>query len=117
MADALFPPTDDSPGGRSFNKSAYQNRRWAFAEKAVAGDEKRLSSVGNEIDRVVTEVNADLHADQPKTRVASAICDTAKLTATLFAMNPDAAKNGYLAYTDSLRAFVRELRETNSISG
>lgn len=116
LADALFPPTDDSPSGRSLNKSAYKNRLWAFVEEAVAGDEERLNSVGKEIDRVVTEVNAGLHADRPKARVASAICDAAKLTATLFSLNPDAAKNGYLAYTDSLRTFVRELRETNSIS-
>lgn len=93
------------------------NRLLAFVEKAVAGDEERLSSVGKEIDRVVTEMNAGLHPDRPKARVARAICDTAKLTATLFVLDPVAAKNRYLAYTDSLRAFVRELRETNSISG
>ncbi len=116
LADALFPPTDDTPSGRSLNKSAYKNRLWAFVEEAVAGDKNRLTSVGKEIDRVVEEVNAGIHASRPKARISSAICDAAKLTATLFALNPDAARNGYIAYTDSLRAFARELRETSGIS-
>lgn len=116
LADALFPATDMPRGPRSLNKNAYKNRLWAFVEDAVEGDAARLSEVGTEIDRVVAEVNAGLHADRPKERVATAICDAAKLTATLFALNPDAAQNGYLAYTDSLGSFVRELRETSGIS-
>lgn len=116
LADALYPPTDNLRNGRPLTKNAYKNRLWAFVEEAVEEDASRLSPVGKEIDRVVAEANAGLHADRPKERVASAICDAAKLTATLFALNPDAAKNGYLAYADSLRAFVRELRETSGIS-
>lgn len=115
LADALFPPTDNSRNGRRLTKNAYKNRLWAFVEDAVDGDASRLTSVGKEIDRVVAEVNAGVHADRPKKRLTSAICDAAKLTATLFALNPDAANNGYLAYADSLRAFVRELRATSGI--
>jgi hypothetical protein len=116
LADALFPATDTPRKGRALSQNAYKNRLWAFVEDAVKGDFSQLSIVGKEIDRVVAEVNGGLHADRPKMRVASAICDAAKLTATLFALNPDAAKNGYLAYADSLRSFVRDLGEMTGVS-
>lgn len=106
LADALFPPVKTSANDRSLDRSAYKNRLWAFVEAAVDGDAARLKSIGKEIDRVVKAVNAGVHANRPKDRVACAICDAAQLTATLFALNPEAAKNGYLAYTDSIRAFV-----------
>ena len=109
LANALFPPTNLRRGMRKLDKSAYRNRLWAFAEDHLDGDRVRLSTIGKEIDRVVEELNAGLHADQPKERVARSISDSAVLTATLFALKPDAARNGYLAYMDSLRAFAREL--------
>lgn len=109
LADALFPPTDVPRGKRKLNKQAYRNRLWAFAEDHLQGNSTRLSAIGKEVDRVVEELNAGLHADRPKDRVARSIADAALLTATLFALNPDAIRNGYLAYMDSLRAFVGKL--------
>lgn len=109
LANALFPPTDTPRGKRKLDKPAYRNRLWAFAEDHLQGDPTRLSAIGKEIDRVVEQLNAGLHADQPKERVARSISDAAVLTATLFALNPNAIRNGYLAYMDSLRAFVGEL--------
>ena len=109
LADALFPPTDAPRGKRKLNKQAYRNRLWAFAEDHLQDDPTRLSIIGKEVDRVVEELNAGLHADQPKDRVARSIADAALLTATLFALNPNIIRNGYLAYMDSLRAFVGEL--------
>lgn len=91
------------------DKEAYRNRLWAFAEDYIHGDPPRLLTIGKEIDRIVRELNAGLHADQPKERVAQSISDAAVLTATLFALNPDAVRNGYLAYMNSFRAFAREL--------
>ncbi|WP_298975854.1 hypothetical protein [uncultured Roseobacter sp.] len=109
LADALFPPTDAPRGKRILNKQAYRNRLWAFAEDHLQDDPKRLYTIGKEVDRVVEELNAGLHADQPKDRVARSIADAALLTATLFALSPNAIRNGYLAYMDSLRTFVGEL--------
>jgi hypothetical protein len=109
LANALFPPTDKPRGKRKLDKEAYRNRLWAFAEDYINGDPPRLLTIGKEIDRIVSELNAGLHADQPKERVAQSISDAAVLTATLFALNPDAVRNGYLAYMDSFRAFAREL--------
>lgn len=109
LADALFPPTDTPRGKRKLDKPAYRNRLWAFAEDHLQDDPVRLSAIGKQVDRVVEELNAGLHADQPKERVARSISDAAVLTAALFALNPNAIKNGYLAYMDSLRAFVGEL--------
>ena len=113
LADALFPPQDAPRGKRKLDKQAYRNRLWAFAEDHLHGDSTRLSAIGNEVNRVVEELNAGLHADQPKDRVARSIADAALLTATLFALNPNAIRNGYLAYMDSLRAFVGELAAQN----
>lgn len=113
LADALFPPVKTSANERSLGRSAYKNRLWAFVEAAVDGDAARLKSIGMEINQVVKAVNAGLHADRPKETVARAICDAAKLTATLFALNPEAARNGYLAYTDSVRAFLEKVRKTS----
>lgn len=109
LADALFPPTEAPRDKRKLNKQAYRNRLWAFAENHLQDDPARLSTIGNEVDRVVKELNAGLHADQPKDRVARSIVDAALLTATLFALNPSAIRNGYLAYMDSLRAFIGKL--------
>jgi len=109
LADALFPPTDTPRGKRKLDKASNRNRLWAFAEDHTQNDPARFATIGKEIDRVVDELNAGLHADQPKERVAAAISDAAVLTATLFALNTEAIRNGYLAYTDSLRAFARDL--------
>lgn len=109
LANALFPPTDMPRGKRKLDKPAYRNRLWAFTEDHIQGDPARLSSIGKKIDRVVEELNAGLHDDQPKERVARSISDVAVLTAALFVLNPDAVRNGYLAYMDSFRAFAANL--------
>ncbi len=109
LADALFPPTDVKRGKRVLNKAAYKNRLWAFVEDHTANDPSRLQQIGKEVDRVVEELNGGLHADRAKERVVTSLADAAKLTATLFALTPDPVRDGYLAYTDNLRDFVREL--------
>lgn len=111
LADALFPPQDVPRGKRKLDKQAYRNRLRAFAEDHLQDDSTRLFAIGKEIDRVVEELNAGLHADQPKDRVAQSIADASLLTATLFALNPNAIQNGYLAYMDSLRAFVGKIAD------
>lgn len=115
LANALFPPTDAPRGKRKLDKASYRNRLWAFAEDHAQNDPVRLSTIGKEVDRVVEEFNAGLHADQPKERVARSISDAAVLSATLFALKPDGVRNGYLAYMNSFRAFARELAERRQI--
>lgn len=111
LADALFPPTDIKRGDRELTRDKYKNRLWAFVEDQIPNDLKRVRTVGKEIDRIVEEFNAGLHADRTKEGVASSFTDTATLTAALFALAPEAPRNGYLAYTGSLRSFVRDLVE------
>jgi len=109
LADALFPPRDEPRGKRSLAKPAYKNRLWAFVEDQVPNDPSRLTEIGKEIDRIVEEFNGGLHSDRAKERMAAAIRDAAMLTATLFALDPDAVRNGYLAYSDSILAFARAM--------
>lgn len=113
LADALFPPRETAFGDRKLDKPSYKNRLWAFVEGHTSNDPNRRKEIGNEIDRVVKELNGGLHADQTKERVAQSICDAAVLTATLFALNPEVIRNGYLAYTESLVAFARQLISQN----
>ncbi|WP_332768708.1 hypothetical protein [Phenylobacterium sp.] len=107
LADALFPPQEVSRGNRSLNRAAYRNRLWAFIEDNTRNDVERLKSLGAEVDRVVEELNGGLHADRAKERVAQGIADAATLTAELLALNPEAARNPYLAYSESIFAFAR----------
>jgi len=116
LADALFPPSDTVRGNRNLKKSAYKNRLWAFVEDHTTNEPSKLLEIGKEIDRVVDELNGGLHADRAKERVAASISDAAVLTATLFALNPETIRSGYLAYVDSLRAFVSELASQSDLT-
>jgi hypothetical protein len=116
LADALFPPRDETRGKRSFAKPAYKNRLWAFVEDQVSNDPSRLTEIGKEIDRIVEEFNGGLHSDRATERMAAAIRDAAMLTATLFALDPDAVRDGYLAYSDSILAFAREMASRHNLS-
>ena len=109
LADTLFPATDVKRGKRVLDRAAYKNRLWEYVEDRTLADVDYRNQLGLEIDRIVKEVNAGLHADQPKNRVAAALTDAASLTAKLFALDPDAIRNGYLAYAGPLQSFVRGL--------
>ncbi len=113
LADALFSPTDIPRENRKLDKPAYRNRLWAFVEDHTLNEPTRLSEIGKEVDRVVAELNAGLHSDRSKARVADSICDAALLSANLLALKPGGIRNGYLAYMDSIRAFVRQLASQN----
>ena len=117
LADALFPPTDVKRGTQSLTRDKYKNRLWAFVEDQIPNDQPRVRTIGKEIDRVVEELNAGLHAGRAKERVASSFTDAATLTAALFALAPDPPRNGYLAYTNNLRSFVRDLASEHDAGG
>jgi len=110
LADALFPATEATHGGRTLSQAAYRNRLWAFVEGHTLDEPTRLQEIGMEIDRVVEELNGVLHGDRPRARTAASICDAAILTANLFSLAPEKIRNGYLAYMESWRSFVHNWR-------
>ncbi len=110
LADALFPPRKTAKGERKLGKAEYKNRLWAFVEHEARGDDKRVKELGASIDRVVDEFNKALHSDQTREAIEKTFSDAAKLTAALFALNPEAARNGYLGHTKSIQRFIEELR-------
>jgi hypothetical protein len=109
LADTLFPAINAKRGKRVLDQAAYRNRLWAFIEDRTLGNETTLLNLGREVDRVVSEMNAGLHADRPKAQIAKALVDASTLTANLFALNPEPVRDGYLAYSSTLRAFVSDL--------
>lgn len=117
LADALFPPSEASRGGRRLTREHYRNRLWAFVEDRTVDEEEARMQIGAEIDRVAGEFNAGLHGDCGTDRMENAIRDAALLTATLFGLDPGAVRNGYLAYMDGVRAFARELVEQRENPG
>lgn len=110
LADALFPFRETAKGERKLGKAEYKNRLWAFVARETDGDEDQLKGIGAEIDRVVQEFNKALHADQTREAIATTFADAAKLTAGLFALNPEAARDGYVGHTKSIRRFIEDLR-------
>lgn len=105
LVDALFPARDVKRNGRALNQEAYRNRLWAFVEDNTT-DPAMLTGIGAEIDRVVAELNGGVHAGRAQERIKTGIADAARLTAQLFSLNPAAARHPYLAYTESIRAFM-----------
>jgi hypothetical protein len=110
LADALFPPKKTTKGERRLGKAEYKNRLWAFVARETLGDEKQLKDIGANIDRLVEEFNKALHSDQTREGIAGTFSDAAKLTAALFSLNPEAARNGYLGHVKSIRNFIEDLK-------
>jgi hypothetical protein len=104
LADALFPAQPEARAGRSLSKAAYRNRLWAYAEE---NDPNQLSALGGEIDRLVAELNGGLHGDRGAERIKQGLVDAGRLTAAMLALNPEASRKPYLAYSDSIVSFFR----------
>lgn len=107
LADALFPPQSTPRAGRSLSKAAYRNRLWAYAEDNLPNQIARLTVLGGEIDRLVAELNGGLHGDRTADRITQGLIDAARLTAAMLALNPEAARKPYLAYTETIVSFFR----------
>lgn len=110
LADALFPPRETAKGERKLGKAEYKNRLWEFVARETGGNEKRLKAIGASIDGLVAEFNKALHADRTREEIAETFSDAAKLTAALFALNPEAARNGYVGHMKSIRKFAEDLK-------
>jgi hypothetical protein len=68
LADFLYPPRDETLGGRKLTKDCYINRLWAYCEEKLRGDPKKLSQiqledVGHRIDKIHNLANKALHAE------------------------------------------------------
>jgi hypothetical protein len=116
LADVLFPAREESYRGRKVGASEYRNRLWAFVADNVI-DLTELTALGTEVDRLVEEFNAGLHADRDKERILRALADSAKLTATLLALNPIATRNPYIAHQGRIMKFFEELVSQETPSG
>lgn len=107
LADGLFPPKSELRKGRKIGSAEYKNRLWAFIEDNVPPRDDRLALLGKEADRLVDELNGGLHGDRPKVRMQKALADAAIFTASLLALNPEAARKPYLAFGKSIIAFFK----------
>ncbi len=106
LADALFPARREPHHGRDVGADKYKNRLWAFLADNVGSDQKRLSELGTEIDRLVDELNGGLHGNQPKERILKALTDVTLLTVSLYALNPDPTQHAYRPFLPNLRRFL-----------
>lgn len=111
-ADYLFPPREEAWNGRKVGRAEYKNRLWAYIEQTVTAsgkDEDALTKLGKETDRLVELFNAGLHATPTRTKVESAFVSLAIWLSDVIALFPTSVRRPYLAYEDSLRAFVEDV--------
>ncbi|MGF6172809.1 hypothetical protein [Ensifer sp. 4252] len=116
LADVLFPPQTQLHNNRAVNKQQYKNRLWAFIADNIQ-DAARIKLIGAELDRLIEEFNAGLHGDMTKERMLKALSDTALLTSTLLALNPQDVRKPYYAHRQKMLDVFREAfggRESSS---
>jgi hypothetical protein len=108
LADALFPARAEFYNGKDVSRDKYKNRLWAFIGDNLESGNPAFSALGAEIDRLVEELNGGLHGDRPKERVLKALADSAQLTGTLLALNPEAARQPYAPFLEGMRRFLNK---------
>lgn len=112
LADGLFPPRAETHKGRSVKKDKFRNRIWAFIDQAVSASiENRDEEVrrhGQEVDRLIDEVNSILHGTPDKTRALKILFDLAKLSTDLLQLDPDATRRPYDAFNDNILKLLQE---------
>lgn len=113
LADILFPPQDVLVNGKRVTKAEYKNRIWAFISEAIDQNEEnrleKIKALGDEVDRLVIEVNAVLHSEQSKERMFNSFIDLAKLSILLLNLPSSKTKNPYHAFDSNLTKFINEL--------
>jgi hypothetical protein len=80
--------------------------------EAGTTDEGVLTTLGNELDRLVKLFNAGLHADPTKEKVQSGFRDLVLWLTQVIEIGPSHARRPYLAYEDELRRFVSRLADS-----
>lgn len=113
LADVIFPACDELHNGRSVKKEKFRSRIWAFIDQNVSTSTDRRNEVvqqhGQEVDRLIDEVNCILHGTSDKNRALRALFNLAELSIKLLQLNPAAARNPYHAFNDNIVEFYRDV--------
>lgn len=109
LADMLFPAQKSLRNGRKVTQAEYKNRLWAFIEESIPTDPKKISELGNEVDRLVCEVNAALHGMPDTERVFQAFGDMSKISIKLLTLQPERTRNPYYAYEANILDFLKDV--------
>ena len=112
LADVLYSPREELRNGRQVTKDKFRNRIWAYIDESLPNNEEKsdkLNSVGQEVDRVLEEVNAAVHGNQTRERFERTLSDLASLSVALLQLNPDFACNPYFAFQDNMSKFLEEV--------
>lgn len=112
IADVLFAPRAEPYHGRSVTKDKFRNRIWAFIAQSVAPSvknrEQEIQRLGQDVDRLIDEVNSILHGKPDKSRALKILFDLAKLSIELLQLDPVATRRPYDAFNDNILNFLRE---------
>lgn len=105
-ADYLFPPQSGCWSGRKVGGAEYKNRLWAYVERVLlkvgSGDPTALERLGKEADRLVELFNTGLHASSTREEVELAFCDLVIWLSSVIELDPDSARDPYLAYENEI---------------
>lgn len=117
-ADYLFPAQEQKRNGRDVGKAQYRNRLWAYLQEATSeadiSDPLVLTTLGNELDRLVKLFNAGLHADPSLEKMHMAFRDLVLWLAQVIEANPSRIRRPYLAYEDELVRFIKQVGHDDS---
>lgn len=112
-ADYLFSPQEAELNGREVKAANYKNRLLAYIAQAISRqtspDASVLTRLGREADRLVVLFNSGLHAKTTRTDIEGAFRDLVLWLSEVLALSPEEARRPYLAYSDSIVAFFKEV--------
>jgi hypothetical protein len=112
IADYLFPPQEESRKNRKVGPAQHKNRLWAYLEETIdevgITDSTTLSTLGNEVDRLLDLFNAGLHADPTRVKVEGAFRDLALWLNKVIDISPSHMRRPYLAYEEELRKLLAD---------
>jgi hypothetical protein len=113
VADYLFPARGGEWNGRKIGPAEYKNRLWTYIEQAIKEERSTdivlLSTLGDEVDRLVKLFNSGLHAVPSRESVRTAFSDLLIWLKRVIDLSPKLARNAYLAYESTMVDFLREL--------
>lgn len=119
LADALFPPRDQSVAGRDVSRPKYKNRLWAYEEEQLRRWPAGLrdpGDLGREVDRLLSQCCAAVHEHPTSEEVGELITDLAWLTVGLILLDPKGNRDPYGAYAPRLINGLKE-RITGNLGG
>jgi hypothetical protein len=108
LADCLYPPRQTATGERKLGQPQYKNRLWAYITEAFAPDTAAGRAAGEELDRLISRVNAGLHDNVDPSSMRTIIADQVSWVANLIAANPEHSRRPLLAYADEISRMLSE---------